>query len=210
MDDIAAIYAPTTAATNEDNLDFIKLNSLFVSDSLHTCANRKYEVKYKYNAYGGSYKQLPGYSENKLAKTDLAEVLYEIDLEGAKSRGNKNNVRPDGPAVGEVSSLRKVNEKHGWLSYKSIVNNVSEKALKRRYFHLRRVDSPISSRNHTVEARYRKLNSEIRETNSIYLLEYFKEVPGIKRHETPKNHIMFDSNITFIKNVRAFFIFIMA
>ena len=69
---------------------------------------------------------------------------------------------------------------------------------------MRRIDSPISSRNHTVEPRYRKINSEIKETNQMYLLEYFKEVPGAKRNETPKSQIMFDTNITSIRNVTVF------
>jgi hypothetical protein len=83
----------------------------------------------------------------------------------------------------------------------------NEKNFKKRYFHLRRIDSPILSKNHSVEPRYRKLNSEIQESNQIYILEYFKEVPGIKRNEMPKSHIMFDTNITNIRNVNSNLVF---
>ena len=41
----------------------------------------------------------------------------------------------------------------------------------------------------------------------MYLLEYFKEVPGAKRNETPKSQIMFDTNITSIRNVTVSIIF---
>jgi hypothetical protein len=38
-------------------------NNLFVSDCLQTYSRRNYDIKYKYHAFGGSYKQLPMYNE---------------------------------------------------------------------------------------------------------------------------------------------------
>lgn len=39
-------------------------NNLFVTDCLETYLNKKYQIKYKYHDYSGSYRQLPNYQEN--------------------------------------------------------------------------------------------------------------------------------------------------
>lgn len=175
------------------------VSNLFVSDCLQTYENNKYVVKYKYHEYGGTYRQLPGYTDIKLTDQLASGLCYEIDVEEGlndRNKSFKSSVRFNKKHQSFVAP-----EKNGWLNYKFIANH-TEKSLKKRYFHLRRLDSPISSRNHAVEVRYRKLNSEIQESNQMYVLEFFKEVPGIgKRNEMPKNHIMFDANITNIKNV---------
>ena len=40
------------------------INSLFVNDCLETYRKKRYEIKFKYHVFGGSYKQLPNYSEH--------------------------------------------------------------------------------------------------------------------------------------------------
>lgn len=190
VDDLTAEHTPThdqgTKAIDSKN------NSLFVSDCLKTYAEQNFEVKYKYHKYGGNFRQLPDYNHRPSEK--LSELLYEVDV---SEKSNVTNVVRDGLTPQARTNFQ---EKHGWLNYR-IIGNVGDKHLKKRYFHLRRIDSPISSRNHAVEPRYQKINSEIQESNQMYILEYFKEVPGTKRNEMPKNHIMFDSNINSINKV---------
>jgi len=197
-DDVTVACSPSSGAENDLVKEFVRLKSLFVTDSLLSCAKRKYEVVYKYSAYGNSYKQLPGYSENNSPNTVLSDILYEIDLEEPKNVGSKST-RPE-PVIEKLSSLIRVKEKQGWLNYKSIVNS-SETAIKKRYFHLHQVDSSISMRNNAVDACYRNFNNETKDTKNVYVLEYFKEVPSIKRNEISKNHIILDSNVSLIKNV---------
>lgn len=201
------LYAEFTTAASESQSSLEREqekcqplgSNLFVSDCLRTYENNKYVVKYKYHEYGGTYRQLPGYTDIKLTDQLASGLCYEIDVE--ESSNNRNKSFKSSVRFNKKQQSFVAPEKNGWLNYKLIANH-TEKSLKKRYFHLRRLDSPISSRNHTVEVRYRKLNSEIQESNQMYVLEFFKEVPGIgKRNEMPKNHIMFDANITNIKNV---------
>jgi hypothetical protein len=127
------------------------------------------------------------------------DLSYEIDA--AENFKERNKSLKGALHFNKKQQNYVAQEKNGWLNYR-LVTNQTEKNLKKRYFHLRRLDAPISTRNHAVEARYRKLNSEIHESNQMYVLEFFKEVPGLgKRNEMPKNHIMFDSNITNIRSV---------
>lgn len=172
------------------------VDSLFVKDCLATYRNKKYEVKYKYHSYGGTFRRLPDFNESKLDNNllNLPNLSYEIDHEQTT---NKTQAK-----IGSLSRRNNLPsfEKNGWLNYKVVSGSGdNNKSYKKRYFHLRKIDSPIISRNHSVEPRYRKINSDIQESNQLYILEYFKEVPGTKRNEMPKNQIMFDSNIIDIR-----------
>lgn len=67
--------------TKSDNIDLNGSSlSLLLHDALETYAHQRCEVKYKYHAYGGNYRQLPDFAESSAkAKASLGSLIYEID-----------------------------------------------------------------------------------------------------------------------------------
>lgn len=56
----------STLAQSSESKSKNACNNMFVTDCLQTYLNRKFEVKYKYHMFGGSYRQLPMYKENSI------------------------------------------------------------------------------------------------------------------------------------------------
>ena len=67
--------------------------SLFVSDCLNTYRNRRYEVKYRYHAFGGNFRQLPMNSQT-FNGDHSAELYYEVDFDEASYRDQKVSDSP--------------------------------------------------------------------------------------------------------------------
>ncbi|CAF0807517.1 unnamed protein product, partial [Brachionus calyciflorus] len=201
-----SVDSDETICENNNNKISNLVNNLFVTDCLENYANKKYQIKYKYHDFSGSYRQLPHYQENLkeflngldnvkntceshgILKPDFS---YEIDVD---DNSINSNISPF-----NASRLVKYSgnfEKQGWLNYK-MINNLNEqnsnKTFKRRYFHLRSSHSPMQSRNNSIDSR-RVAVAAKPSSNMIHVLECFKEVPGQKKNENPKHQITLENS----------------
>ena len=196
--------------------------NLFVNDCLQTYFNKNYEIKYKYHQYGGNYRQLPDYSHDNLHLNN--DLKYEVDLneDALSNHLNNRNYYDNYNNIG-LNVINDGLEKNGWLSYKQVAfnstNEMKEKNFKRRYFHLRYAATPLPSRESSAEVKTNGNNSNSNKecltrakTKSlvykqktqqhIYIMECFKEVPGLKKNENPKHQILFDHNVKMtIRNI---------
>jgi hypothetical protein len=103
-------------------------------------------------------------------------------------------------------------EKHGWLNYKLVSSSSTDTSkdkntYKRRYFHLRACTSPDSSRSNSVDNRASaqaqnatKQTANYPTNRIVYMLECFKEVPGMRKNENPKHQVFFDHTEVQLKN----------